>query len=135
MLKGFAGDGGALGPGVAALVAGRRFSPGPGREPLAPYEQDQWAHLQATCRRIADESFAVHQRAVAAAGHGHDPASGRWPDNMRWLLLQRGPSSAWQVAGYLGVPPSHVYPRGGVGAGLAELFPDADVVLVYPLLL
>jgi len=27
MLKGFAGDGGALGPGVAALAAGRRFSP------------------------------------------------------------------------------------------------------------
>src|SRR6266853_184456 len=78
MLKGFADDGGGLDPGVAALVGGRRFSPGPGREPLAPYEQEQWAHLQATCRRIADESFAVHQRAVAAADRGHDPVGGRW---------------------------------------------------------
>src|SRR6266849_5113935 len=135
MLKGFAGDGGALGPGVAALVGGRRFSPGPGRDPLAPYEQEQWAHLQAACRRIVDESFAVHQRAVAAAGRGHDPAGGRWPDNMRWLLLQRGPCGAVQVAGYLGVPASHVYRRGGVGTVFAELFPDADVVLAYQLLL
>src|SRR6266705_628919 len=58
MLKGFADDGGSLGPGVAALVGGRRFSPGPGRDPLVPYEQEQWVHLQATCRRIVDESFA-----------------------------------------------------------------------------
>ena len=40
-----------------------------------------------------------------------------------------------QVAGYLGVPPSHVYRRGGVGTVFAELFPDGDVVLAYQLLL
>ena len=137
MLLGFAaGDGGTLGAGVAALAAGRRFSPGPGRDPLAPYEHGQWAHLQATCRRIADESFAVHQRAVAAAGHGHDPADGQWPeDNLRWLMLHRGPFSAVQVAGYLGVPASYVHRRGGTGTILTELFPDADVVLAYQLLL
>ncbi len=136
MLKGFADDGGSLGPGVAALVGGRRFSPGPGRDPLVPYEQEQWVHLQATCRRIVDESFAVHQRAVSAAGRGHDPAGGQWSgNNLRWLMLQRGPSSAVQVAEYLGGQASHVYRRGGTGTILTELFPGADVVLAYQLLL
>jgi hypothetical protein len=137
MLLGFAaGDGGTLGAGVAALAAGRRFSPGPGRDPLAPYEHEQWAHLQATCRQIADESFAVHQRAVAAAGRGHDPADGQWSqDSLRWLMLHRGPLSAAQAAGYLGVPARHVHRRGGISTVLAELFPDADVVLAYQLLL
>ena len=86
MLLGFAaGDGGTLGAGVAALAAGRRFSPGPGRDPLAPYEHEQWAHLQATCRRIADESFAIHQRAVAAAS----PA---WPPPIRWSQCWPAPT-------------------------------------------
>lgn len=136
MLLGFAGDGGALGTGVAALAAGRRFSPGPGRDPLAPYEHEQWAHLQDTCRRIIDESFAAHQRAVAAAGRGHDPAGGQRPqDQLRWLMLQRGPLSAAQAAGYLGMPARHVYRDGGIRTVVAELFPDADVVLAYQLLL
>lgn len=136
MLLGFAGDGGALGAGVAALAAGRRFSPGPGRDPVPPYEHEQWAHLQATCRRIADESFAVHQRAVAAVGCGHDPAAGSWSqDNLRWLMLQRGPFSAAQAARYLGVPARHVYRHGSIRAVVADLFPDGDVVLAYQLLL
>jgi len=136
MLTSFAADGGELSVGVAALAAGRRFSPGPGCDPLPPYEYEQWAHLQAICRRIADESFAAHQRAVAAAGRGHDPAGGqRSQDNLRWLMLHRGPFSAAQAAGYLGVPARHVYRHGGIRTVVAELFPDADVVLAYQLLL
>ena len=135
MLLGFAGDGGALGAGVAALAAGRRFSPGPGRDPLPPYEHEQWAHLQAICRRIADESFAVHQQAVAA-GCGHDPAVGHWSqDDLRWLMVQRGPLSAAQAARYLSVPVRNVYRHGGIRAVVTELFPDGDVVLAYQLLL
>src|SRR6266852_5349483 len=126
MLTSFAAaDGGALGAGVAALAAGRRFSPGPGCDPLPPYEYEQWAHLQATCRRIADESFAAHQRAVAAAGRGHDPAGGQWSqDNLRWLMLHCGPLSAAQAARHLGVPARHVYRHGGIRTVVAELFPD-----------
>jgi hypothetical protein len=50
-------------------------------------------------------------------------------------MMQRGPCSTAQVAEYLGVSASHVRRRGGISTVRAELFPDADVVLAYQLLL
>ncbi len=136
MLGGFAEGGGVLDAGVAALVKGRRFALRPGRNPLAPYEQDRWEHLRQTCRQIAGESFTAHQRAVEAGGRGQDPAGGGWSgNNLRWLLMQRGPSSTTQVAEHLGVSRAWVGARGGTGTVFAELFPGAGVVLAYQVLL
>ena len=50
MLNSFADEGGALGPGVVALAAGRRFSPGPGRAPLPPAMGASAGHLPADRR-------------------------------------------------------------------------------------
>src|SRR5258708_36084746 len=95
---------GMLRPPVRALVAGRRFASRPAANPLTPYDEQEWQHLQQACRRIADTAFAGHRNAAAAAGRGHDPASAGWSeDNLRWLLVHRGPASATQVAAYLGV--------------------------------
>ena len=58
---------GALDAGVRALADGRRFTRWPSGDPLAPYDRQQWERLQDICRRIADDAFAGHRRALAAA--------------------------------------------------------------------
>ncbi len=60
MLAGYDGATGALDAGVRALVDGRRFTRWPSGDPLVPYDRQQWERLQDTCRRIADDAFAVH---------------------------------------------------------------------------
>ena len=91
MLAGFDTAAGTLRPPVRALVAGRRFASRPAANPLTPYDEQEWQHLQQACRRIADTAFAGHRNAAAAAGRGHDPASAGWnEDNLRWLLVHRG---------------------------------------------
>ena len=106
-----------LDAGVRALVDGRRYSPWPSGNPLEPYDQRQWEQLQGTCRRIVDDAFAAHRRALAAAAAGRDPAQAGWSGgNLRWLLVQHGPLSTAQVAAHLGVsdlvgPAARRYPH------------------------
>ena len=136
MLAGFDTAAGTLRPPVRALVAGRRFASRPAANPLTPYDEQEWQHLQQACRRIADTAFAGHRNAAAAAGRGGDPASAGWSeDNLRWLLVHRGPASATQVAAYLGVSATRVTRRGDVQAAFAELFPSAGAVIAYRSLL
>ena len=135
MLAGYDDTTGALDAGVRALVDGRHFSPRPSSDPLMPYDQRQWEHLQDTCRRIADSAFAVHRRALAAAECGRDPGQAGWNgDNLRWLLVRHGPLSTAQVAAHLGMSSTWAGRHGGVGTAFTELFPDVAVVIAYRVL-
>ena len=135
MLAGYDTATGALDAGVRALVDGRRYTPRPSGDPLVPYDQQQWAQLQGTCRRIVNGAFAEYRRALAAAAAGHDPQQAGWNGgNLRWLLVQHGPLSTLQVAAHLGVSDVWVQQHGGVRTAFAGLFPDAGVVNAYRVL-
>ena len=127
---------GALDPGVRALVNGRHFTPWPSDNPLVPYDQQQWERLQGVCRRIADDAFAAHRRALAAAAGWPRPAAGRV--ERRQPALAAGPARpAEHPAGRRA--PGHV-PRvgqqhGGVRTAFTELFPGVGVVNAYRVLL
>jgi hypothetical protein len=136
MLASFAAAGGALDPSARALAGGRRFSPRPSANPLTPYDEREWQHLQRTCRLVADSAFARHRDALAAAGRGRDPASaGLSEDNLRWLLARSGPASAAQIAARLDVSATCVTRQGDVQAAFAGLFPGTGVVIAYRALL
>ena len=128
--------GGALQPGVRALVDGRHFTRPEHGSPLMPYTQQEWERLHQVCRRTVDESFTDHRRALRGAAGGQDPRVGGWNgDNQRWLLMRLGPSSDRQIGGYLGRDGSWVHKRGGTRTASDELFPDVNVVIAYRLLL
>ncbi len=135
MLAGYDIATGALDACVRALVDGRRYTPRPSGDPLVPYDQQQWAQLQGTCRRIVDDAFAEYRRALAAAAAGHDPTRADWSgDNLHWMLAQHGPLSTLQVAAHLGVSDVWVQQHGGVRAAFTGLFPDVGVVNAYRVL-
>jgi hypothetical protein len=135
MLAGYDDVTGALDAGVRALVDGRHFTPWPSGDPLVPYDQQQWERLQAICRRIADNAFAAHRRALTAAAAGQSPGRAGWSgDNLRWLLVRHGPLSIIQVAAHAGMSRTGVTRHGGVRTAFDELFPRADVVNAYRVL-
>ena len=76
LLLGFTASGGCLDAKVAVLVAGRAYNPQRNHRQLPPYRESEWDGLTSACRRIADESFAAHKRALAAAERGRHPAGG-----------------------------------------------------------
>lgn len=137
MLAAFDAAGGAhLQAGVRALVDGRHFTPRQQDSPLMPYTQEEWEHLHQICRRIVDEAFTAHRKAVKAAAGGEDPRDGGWNAvSQRWLLMRLGPSSDRQIGEYLGCSGTWVLRRGGIRAASDELFPDVNVVIAYRLLL
>src|SRR5215470_1722630 len=130
-------SGGALQPGVRALIDGRHFALRQRSSPLVPYTQQEWENLHQVCRQVVDQAFTVHRRALRAAARGQDPRTAGWnADNQRWLLMRLGPCSDRQVGEYLGRPSgSWVSKRGGIRTASDELFPDVNVVIAYRLLL
>ncbi len=125
----------ALDAGVRALADGRHFTPWPSGNPLEPYDRQQWEQLQGICRRITGDAFAAHRRALSAAGAGHDGGRADWSgDNLRRLLVQRGPLSTAQIAAHLGVSSWWVDTHGGIRTAFTELFPDVGVVNAYRVL-
>ncbi len=135
MLQAFHKAGGYLDARVAELAAGRAFNPQPFRRPLPPYREAEWDRLTAACRTIADESFASHKLALAAAGRGRHPDDGGWTqENLRWLLARVGPVGTAGLARHLGCSPDVVRKRGGILEPSAELFPVLDAVIAYRLL-
>ena len=77
MLAAYDDVAGVLDPGVRALADGRHFTPWPSDNPLEPYDRQQWERLQGVCRRIVDDAFAGHRRALGRPGGSGRP--GRWP--------------------------------------------------------
>ncbi len=135
LLRGFTASGGSLDARVAELAAGRAYNPQPNHRQLPPYREDEWDRLTSACRKVADESFAAHKRALAAAGRGRDPAGGEWnAENLRWLLARLGPAGLAGAGRHLGCSADAVSQRGGVIEACRDLFPDLDVVIAYRLL-
>jgi hypothetical protein len=138
MLVGFdeAGGGRRLQPGARALAGGRLFSSRPARSPLTPYTQAQWQRLHQVVRGIADQGYAAHRAALAGAGRGRDPREHGWSmDNQLWLLAQVGPASEDRIGRLIGRHGGWVNKHGGTRGASSGLFPDADVVVAYQLLL
>lgn len=132
MLQAIAGR---LDPQVAELAAGRAYNLQRNHRPLPPYPEDDWERLASACRTIADESFAAHKRALAAAAGGQHPASGSWtPANLRWLLTRTGPVSSAQFGEMLGCTRSAVQQRGGFTDAIRDMFPSHDVLIASRLL-
>ncbi len=102
MLQGFQTAGGTLDAGVAELAAGRAFNPQRNHRQLPPYSETEWARLASTCESVADESFAAHRQALAAASRAGIPVStagagitcaGCWPGRVLSASLRSG--STW----------------------------------------
>ena len=92
LLLGFTASGGCLDAKVAVLIASQAYNPQRNHRQLPPYRESESDGLTSACRRIADESFAAHKRALAAAERGRRPAGGEWnAENLRWLLTRTGP--------------------------------------------
>lgn len=134
-LAAFARDGGAVGPRVAELAAGRNFNPLPFRRPLPPYREAEWDRLAAACAQIADTAFAAHKETLAAAVGGALPGKGRWSrENVAWLLSRTGPAGPEQIAELTGCSQGTVRRRSGSQQIGTDLFPWLDVVIAYRLL-
>ena len=135
MLQGFRAAGGHLDVRVAQLADGRAYNQLQNRRQLPPYREAEWDRLTAACRSIADESFAAHKHALAAAGRGRHPAGGGWTaENLRWLLTRVGPLGVAGFGQHLGCSEHAVRQRGGFIEASGDLFPDLDVVIAYRLL-
>ena len=142
---------GGMHPPDAAGVPGRRRAPGrrawPNSRPAGPSTRSA---TTVSCRRtrrtsghawpapadgIADESFAAHKQALAAAGRGRHPREHGWSgDNLRWLLARTGPVGIVAFGEHLGCSENVVRQRGGVLEASRDLFPGLDVVIAYRLL-
>jgi hypothetical protein len=135
MLHGFQLAGGRLDPRLAELAAGRAYNPQRNHHQLPPYPEQQWDRLTQTCRRLVDESFAAHKRALAAARRGRHPREHGWSEeNLRWLLARIGPVGIVAFGQHLGCSDNVVRQHGGVWQASRELFPCLEVVIAYRLL-
>ncbi|HUY46003.1 MAG TPA: hypothetical protein VMV92_09795 [Streptosporangiaceae bacterium] len=135
MLQAFHAVTGELAADVAELAAGRAFNPQRNHRQLPPYSEAEWDRLVQTCRSIADESYAAHQQALAAAGRGQHPRAGGWtPENLRWLLARLGPVSSTEFGAEVGCTQGAVQQRGGFAQASAEMFPANDTLIAYRLL-
>ncbi|RSM72906.1 hypothetical protein DL991_32415 [Amycolatopsis sp. WAC 01375] len=135
MLHGLQLAGGRVDAKLAELAAGRAYNQQRSHHQLPPYPEDQWERLTQTCRRVVDESFARHKRALAAARHGLHPREHGWrEDNLRWLLARIGPVGIVAFGQHLGCSDNVVRQRGGVLEASTDLFPRLDTVIAYRLL-
>jgi len=135
MLHGFQAGGGSLDARLAELAAGRAYNPQRNHHQLPPYPEAEWERLTQACRRITDESYAAHKRALAAARRGRHPRDYGWSeDNLRWLLARVGPVGIVAFGHHLGCSDNVVRQRGGVLQASRDLFPCLDTVIAYRLL-
>jgi len=121
---------------VRELAGGRLFNAAPASTPLVPYPAQDWERLHTASRSAVDEAFAQHRIMQAAARRGGDPGDLGWSqDNVAWLLTERGPATATDVADYLGRTNRWIELRGGVRPVCQALYPGVHTVIAYRLLL
>ncbi|HEX5116017.1 MAG TPA: hypothetical protein VFW65_12535 [Pseudonocardiaceae bacterium] len=135
---------GVLGPDVRELVDGRLYNPNrrETRSSLPAYSETEWARLIEACRSVIRPAFAGFRQTRALAERGADPSEAGWSKaSIQWLLLHHGPDAATvlcttarQCRRRPEAVPAALYP-GGIPEGVAGLYPDADVVKAYQLLL
>ena len=135
MLQALHATGSRLDPKVVELAAGRAYNPQRNHHPLPPYPENDWDRLTGTCRTVADDAFAAHKQALAAAARGQHPNTGGWgPANLRWLLARLGPVSTTDFAAELGSTLGAVQQRGGFPQASSDMFPSQDALIAYRLL-
>ncbi|MFF2128720.1 hypothetical protein ACFVW1_25685 [Streptomyces olivochromogenes] len=93
ILKGLDAVTGALRPEVREYLAGNKLHAKPRTQPYGAYTDSEWERLESACRKLVDDSWACHKRALALAAGGTDPRiSGRHSEaDIGWLLLRDGP--------------------------------------------
>jgi hypothetical protein len=120
---------------VAELAADRNYNPLRNHRPLPPYRESERDRLTVACAAVADDSYAAHKRALAAAARGRHPSEGGWSrDNVSWLLARAGPGRHCGVRCPAGCSDQIVRSRGGFFEASTDLFPFLDVVIAYRLL-
>ena len=137
MVEGFARAGGSLGEGVLELAVGRHFNIQPNRRPLPPYAEAEWQRLTEVCRKVVDDSYAAHRRALASISRGCDPGEGGWTrENFCWLLSRLGPVGTPEVAAALGMSFNMFHDRRSAVfyEAVQAMFPHLDVAIAYRLL-
>ncbi|MGH9062486.1 MAG: hypothetical protein ACRD0L_00625 [Acidimicrobiales bacterium] len=132
MLVGFYTATGGLAEAVGELAGGRAFNLQPYRRALPPYPEAEWARIGDACTATIEESNASHQKALAAAARGQDPATGDWSsDNLAWLLAHAGPSTVAGLGAHVGISVQTARKRGGFAEASRGLFPHLDVTVAY----
>ncbi|MDJ0347498.1 hypothetical protein QMK19_40615 [Streptomyces sp. H10-C2] len=135
MVRAFAQVGGVLTDGVLELAEGRPYNQQPNHHQLPPYGEAEWQRLTEVCRTLADDSYAAHRQALAAAARAKHPGSSGWePDNVRWLLARLGPVTAARFGEELGCSETAIWQRGGFMQASADLFPTHHDMIAYRLL-
>jgi hypothetical protein len=135
VLQAFHAVTGELDDKVAELAAGRNYNPLRNHRPLPPYRESEWDRLTAACAAVADDSYAAHKHALAAAARGRHPGEGGWSrDNVSWLLARAGPVGTAGFGTLAGCSDQIVRSRGGFLEASTDLFPSLDVVTAYRLL-
>lgn len=137
LVEGYARAGGGLGEGVLELSTGRHFNIQPFRRPLPPYPETEWQQLTDACRRLVEESYATHRRALTAVRQGCHPNEGGWTwENFCWLMARLGPLSTSEVARMIGASHQMLRKRAvpDFHQALQAVFPYLDVVIAYRLL-
>lgn len=137
LVEGYVRSGGGLADGVLELAAGRHFNIQPNRRPLPPYPEADWQRLTETCRRIVEESYAAHRRALAVIGHAGHPAEHGWTwENFCWLLARLGPVHSRTIAHEISLTYNAFQNRRWPQYldALQAMFPHLDVAIAYRLL-
>lgn len=137
LLEGYARSGARLGDGVLELAAGRHFNIQRNRPPLQPYPAGDWQRLSDLCRRLVEDSYAAHRRALEAIRHGCHPDEGGWTwENYCWLMARLGPLGTPAVARAVGKSYQVFHKRAApvFSEALQAVFPHLDTVIAYRLL-
>jgi hypothetical protein len=136
LVEGYARSGASLADGVLELAAGRHFHIQSYRRPLPPYSESEWDRLTVTCRRVVDEAYGEHRRALAAMVRTGDPAGHGWTwESFCQLLGQLGPVRTLTAIHATGLTHSAFRRlRPEFDAAVQAMFPHLDVVIAYRLL-
>jgi hypothetical protein len=103
VLKGFDRVTGALRPEVRAYLEGRRIQASSPSQPSEAYTDAEWDRLETGCRKVVDDAWARHRRALALARSGGDPRlTGRGgEEDIAALMLRDGPMTFPHYVDYI----------------------------------
>ncbi|MEH0513420.1 hypothetical protein QBC31_22360 [Streptomyces sp. B21-079] len=89
---------------LRAYAEGRAVKRPPTSRPLAPYSEGEWRAIESQLRDLVRGLLNTHREAIALARLGPNPQGcGMNPQNLAYLLLERGPLTVAGMANALGV--------------------------------
>ncbi|MBT2480802.1 hypothetical protein [Streptomyces sp. ISL-94] len=126
---------GTLAPDVVRFLNGRPNKVRPKTTPLQPYTEAEWQRITDALRSVVRQSWADHQRAVAAAEAGQDPRGGGvTPANVAHELMEYGPMSTRALTASVGCTRFSVEQVGRAQIQDA-LYPSGKIAAAYRMLL